>query len=161
MIDVLEMTAAAPDVVVPDGDVIVREGERTNALFVLVDGVLEVRRRGRTVVQMSEPGTIVGELGLLLDIVASADVIAVGDTTVRRMDDAEQTFATSPAFAQHLATVLASRLLQVSTYLTDLQEQYADRQDTLGLVPTVLRELLGGARPAADPGSEREPESPY
>jgi hypothetical protein len=57
--------------------------------------------------------------------------------------------------------MLASRLVQVTTYLSDLQEQYADRDDTLGLVPVVLRELLGSARPPADPGSDREAESPY
>ncbi len=161
MIDILEMTSTTPDITVADGEVIIREGERTGALFVLVDGVLEVRRRDRAIARMAEPGTIVGELGLLLDTVASADVVAFGDAVVRRMDDAEETFADNPAFARHLATMLASRLLQVTTYLSDLQEQYADRNDTLGLVPVVLRELLGSDRPPADPGSDRESESPY
>ena len=36
MIDILEMTATAPDIAVADGDVIISEGERTHALFVLV-----------------------------------------------------------------------------------------------------------------------------
>lgn len=161
MIDIIEMTSSSPDVTIADGEVVVTEGERTGALYVLVDGVLEVRRRGRAVVQMSESGTIVGELGLLLDTVASADVVAVGPCVVRRMDDAERTFVENPAFAQHLATLLAYRLLQISTYLSDVQAQYADREDTLGLMPTVLRELLGGGRAPADPGSEREAESPY
>lgn len=161
VIDIIEMTSTVPDVVVPDGTAVIVEGERTGALYVLVDGSFEVRRRGRTVVQMSEPGTIVGELGLLLDTVASADVVAVGECVVRRLDDAERTFAENPAFARHLATLLAHRLWQISTYLTDLQEQYADRSDTLGLMPDVLRELLGGRRPPVETGSDREPESPY
>jgi CRP-like cAMP-binding protein len=161
VIDIIEMTRSAPDVVVPSGTIVIVEGERTGALYVLVGGVLEVRRRGRAVVQMSEPGTIVGELGLLLDTVASADVVAIGECVVRRLDDAERTFAENPAFAQHLATLLAHRLWQVSTYLSDVQAQYADRADTLGLMPTVLQELLGGRRPPVEPGSEREVESPY
>ena len=33
-----------------------------------------MRRRGITVVRMDEPGTIVGELGLLLDLAASAEL---------------------------------------------------------------------------------------
>jgi hypothetical protein len=49
----------------------------------------------------------------------------------------------------------------VSTYLSDLQRQFADSGDVLGLVPTVLQELLGGARPVPDPGSDREPDAPY
>lgn len=161
VIDIIEMTSAVPDVTVPDGTMVVVAGQRTGALYVLVDGVLEVRRRGRTVVEMGDPGTIVGELGLLLDTVASADVVAVGECVVRRLDDAEQMFAENPAFARHLATLLAQRLWHISTYLSDLQEQYADRTDTLGLVPDVLRELLGNDRATLEPGSEREVESPY
>lgn len=161
MLDILQLTADADEIRLADGDRIIQEGERTGALYVLVEGALEVRRRGITVVTMDEPGTIVGELGLLLDIVASADVIARGACTVRRMNDAERTFAESPEFARHLATLLAQRLWQISTYLTDLQHQYADRDDTLGLVPAVLNDLLGGRRPPAEPGSERERESPY
>ena len=88
-------------------------------------------------------------------------VVAVGPCVVRRMDDAARTFADSPEFARHLATMLAQRLWQISTYLTDLQVQYADRDDTLGLVPSVLRDLLGSGRAPAEPGSDREDESPY
>ena len=161
VIDIIEMTNSAPDVTVRDGEPVIVEGERARYLVVLVEGTLEVRRRGRSVVRMSEPGTIVGELGLLLDTVASADVIAIGDCVIRRMEDAERTFAENPAFARHLASLLAHRLWQISTYLSDLQAQYADRADTLALMPAVLRELLGGRRPPAQPGSEREPESPY
>lgn len=161
MLDVVHLTASSPDVVLADGDVVIREGERTGALIVLVEGHLEVRRRGITVVRMDEPGTIVGELGLLLDMAASADVVADGRCVVRRMDDAERTFATNPEFARHLATLLAQRLWQISTYLTDLQHQYADREDTLGLVPSVLSDLLGGQRPPVESGSDRESESPY
>jgi CRP/FNR family transcriptional regulator, cyclic AMP receptor protein len=161
VIDTIEMTSSAPDIAVADGEKVIVEGEATGALYVLVDGVLEVRRGDRPVVRMSEPGTIVGELGLLLDTVASADVVAVGECVVRRMDDAQRTFEQNPAFARHLATVLAHRLWEISTYLSDLKAQYADREDTLGLMPEVLQELLGGARPPADPGSDRETESPY
>lgn len=147
-----------------DGEVVVRDGDRTGALFVLVEGGLEVRRNGHPIARFSEPGTIVGEMGLLLDIPATADVVAAGDTAVRRMDDAEGCFGSNPGFARHLATVLAQRLWSVTTYLGDLQDQYADRSDTLGLMPTVLGDLLGGARPAGDGvelGSDREPDSPY
>jgi CRP-like cAMP-binding protein len=161
MIDVLELTRDSPDLTVSDGDVIIRQGDRTNGLVVLVSGTVAVSRRGNIVTEMSNPGTIMGELGLLLDIPATADVIAVGECVVRRMTDAEATFADNPAFARHLATMLAARLLHVSSYLSDLQEQYADRDDTLGLVPAVLRDLLSGSAAPIDAGSEREPDSPY
>ena len=38
MLDVLRLTASSPDVVLADGDVVIREAERTGALIVLVEG---------------------------------------------------------------------------------------------------------------------------
>ena len=160
-VDILRLTGERPNEPLADGELVLREGERSGALFVLVAGVLEVRRRGRAVVQISAAGAIVGELGLLLDSPASADVVAVGPATVRRIDDAARFFAEVPEFARHLATLLARRLWQISTYLTDLQEQFADRGEVLGLMPGVLQELLGSSLPEPEPGSERELESPY
>lgn len=154
------MTSDLPSTAIADGDTILRQGQ-PGALYVLVEGTLEVQRRGRAVVQIREPGAVVGELGLLLRSPASADVLAVGPSVVRRVDDAEALFASSPEFARHLATILAGRLWQISTYLSDLQEQFSDRGEVLGLVPQVLADLMGSTRPAPDPGSDRERDSPY
>ncbi|HUF99601.1 MAG TPA: cyclic nucleotide-binding domain-containing protein [Ilumatobacter sp.] len=160
-IDILALTATHPDEWANDGVRLLSDGVRSQALFVLVDGELEVQRRGRAVVRVTDPGAIVGELGFLLDSPASADVITVGPTVVRRIDDPASLFDLSPDFGRHLATVLARRLWQMSTYLSDLQEQFADQGEVLSLVPQVLDELLGSSRPSPDPGSERETESPY
>ena len=70
-------------------------------------------------------------------------------------------FERYPGFGRYLATLLARRLWQVTTYLGDLQAQFADRPDILGLVPTVLEDLLGNDRPEPDLGSDREHDSPY
>lgn len=160
-VDILEVTADRPDLAVAAGERILQHGVRSHSLYVLVAGVLEVQRGGRAVVQIDEPGAVVGELGLLLDSPASADVVAIGPVTVRRIDDAEEFFVRYPDFSRYLATLLARRLWQVSTYLSDLQAQFADRPDILGLVPTVLEDLLGSDRPEPDPGSDREDDSPY
>ncbi len=159
--DILAVTSGHAERVLVDGERILEQGVRAGTLFVLVSGTLEVQRRGRAVVQMSEPGSVVGEMGLLLDSPATADVIAVGPTVVRVIDDAEAFFVAYPDFGRYLATTLAQKLWQVSTYLSDLQEQFADRGDILGLVPTVLSGLLGSTRERPDPGSDREPDSPY
>ncbi len=159
--DILALTAEYPDEEVDDGVTLIVDGTRGQPLFILVAGELEVQRRGRAVVRISDPGAIVGELGFLLDSPASADVVTLGPNTVRRVDDPARLFDLSPDFGRFLATMLARRLLQVSTYLSDIQEQFADKGEVLGLVPKVLKELLGSALPSTDPGSERETESPY
>ena len=159
--DVLQLVEAAPERRVDDGETIIRFGESDPALFVLVTGALEVRRDGVTLARLAEPGAIVGELSLLLGTPASADVIATEPSVVRRVDDAERLFREIPEFGQHLAITLAGRLHRVTTVLGDLQEQFADRPGTLGLVPTVLSGLLSQHRRDVDLGSDREPDSPY
>jgi CRP/FNR family transcriptional regulator, cyclic AMP receptor protein len=159
--EILALTADHPEMALADGAPLLVEGVRGDSLYVLVSGALEVRRRERTVTVITEPGSVVGEMGLLLQSPASADVLASGNTTVRRIDDAEAFFERYPSFSRYVATLLAQRLLQISTYLADLQEQFADRTDILGLVPTVIENLLGSDRAAPDVGSEREPDAPY
>jgi CRP/FNR family transcriptional regulator, cyclic AMP receptor protein len=159
--EILALASQCPMVRAADGDRIVVEGDRTGELFVLASGELDVRRHGRTVVRITAPGAVVGELGFLLAEPASADVVAAGDVTVYRIDDAEDFFVRYPGFARYLATLLARRLRQVSTYLSDLQDQFADRSETLGLVHVVLGELVEDGGTVFDAGSEREPDSPY
>ena len=90
--DILALTADHPDELMDDGVTLLTEGVRSQALFILVDGELEVQRRGRAVVQISEVGAIVGELGFLLESPASADVVTVGVATVRRIDNPARLF---------------------------------------------------------------------
>jgi CRP/FNR family cyclic AMP-dependent transcriptional regulator len=159
--DVLRLAEAAPERHVDAGEAIIGFGEAEPALFVLVSGALEVRREGVTIARLDDPGAIVGELSLLLGTPASADVVAVEPSVVRRLDDAERLFQEVPEFGRHLAVTLASRLHRVTTFLGDLQEQFADRPGTLGLVPTVLSGLLSQGHSEVDLGSDREPDSPY
>lgn len=159
--EILRVTADRPDEVVADGARLLEQGVRSSSLFVLVAGAVEVRRDGEPVALIDEPGAVVGELGLLLDSPASADVVAAGGATVRRIDDADEFFAAYPGFGRYLATLLARRLWQVSTYLSDLRAQFADRTDIIGLVPDVVDDLLRSDRPEPELGSDRERDSPY
>jgi CRP-like cAMP-binding protein len=159
--DVLRLAEGAPERHVDAGEAIISFGEADPALFVLVTGALEVRREGATIARLDEPGAIVGELSLLLGTPASADVVATEATVVRRLDDAERLFQDVPEFGRHLAVILASRLHRVTTFLGDIQEQFADRPGTLGLVPAVLHGLLSQGHAEVELGSDREPDSPY
>ena len=160
-LDVLRLADGAPDRQVGEGESIIGFGESDPALFVLVSGVLEIRREGIVINRISEPGSILGELSLLLETPASADVIAVEPSVVRQLDDAERLFHDVPDFGRHLAITLATRLHRLTTFLADLEEQFADRPGTLGLVPTVLKDLLSQEQRDVEIGSEREPDSPY
>ena len=98
---------------------------------------------------------------MLLDLPVSADVRAAGPVTVRVVDDAQQLFHDEPEFSHFISVTLARRLYRVTGYLDDLRRQYAGSGSTLGLVATVLEDLLRDDAPEFDPGSEREGEAPY
>ncbi len=160
--EALALSDGSPEVTVADGEPVVRHGERSGCLFVLVSGELEVRHGDAVVGRLREAGSVVGETALLLGSAATADVLAVGDVVVRRIDDPEALFVDHPEFARLVASMLARRLLVVSSYLADLQEQFAGRDDVTGLIGGVLADLLGGGRRSTlEPGSERETDSPY
>lgn len=55
------------------GDVLTRTGHDAKSLFVIVDGVVEIQRDGRTV-GFGAPGDLVGEMAFLLDTPRTADV---------------------------------------------------------------------------------------
>lgn len=158
---VLALVADRPSVALADGQTLVQAGQAHAALFVLETGALSVEVGGRRIAMISDPGSVVGELGLLLDQPASADVVAVGEAVVRRIENAEQLFDEVPEFARFVATTVAGRLYRIVGFLDDLQAQFGSERGTLGVVPQVLQQLLGAPVEAIDPGSEREPEAPY
>ena len=67
----------------PAGDVLISAGDsRASAMYVIVDGAVEIRSEGTVVAELG-PGAAVGELALLSpDTSRTADVVATEDTTV-------------------------------------------------------------------------------
>jgi CRP-like cAMP-binding protein len=119
------------------GEVIIRQGARRQALFVVEDGFvrIEVRARGRRVViARLWPGEVFGEISFLSNAEATAWAIAEEDTQVRVLDRAHvyAIIARSPTFGmpfyQSLAVQLASRLVASTTFLAKQSPPSADRE---------------------------------
>jgi CRP-like cAMP-binding protein len=159
--DLLRLVESEPRATYDPGDALIRVGDVHHPVFVLVAGALHVERDDHLLARCAEPGSIVGEISLLLGTPASANVIADEASVVHRVDNAERLFDQSPEFARFVAEVLARRLARVTTYIDDVYRQFEQHGGTLGLVPQVLDDLLGSHRPHVDAGSEREPDSPY
>lgn len=141
MPNMLELTGEFPDIAISDGDVILREGEKTGRLFVLSDGAVEVYRGEVSIALVSEPGSIFGEMALLLDIPHTADVRAIGQTKIRIIDHALDYLSANTAMLVPIAQLLARRLQRSTTYLADLKLQFQDRSDHFGMVDEVLESL--------------------
>jgi CRP-like cAMP-binding protein len=157
----LDFAQDRPRRAVAAGEVLVAEGTRPGSLFVLLDGALEVRKAGQIVAVLSEPGACVGEMSLLLDAPASADVVGAAASTVAVLEDADQLLVQDPTVALALARTLAARVQHMTTYLADLQHQYADHEGGLGMVGSVLGTLMHRPGVRSELGSARDPDPEY
>jgi CRP-like cAMP-binding protein len=98
----------------PDGEKLVRAGERPHALFVLLAGAAEVRRSDGTVLAELVSGDIFGEMSFIQNVRTSADVIARSGATVLTLTDAviAELFRERPGLAAALYRSLAAELAQ-------------------------------------------------
>ena len=158
MDELLTLADNYPRRTVDAGEVLLTDGSSVPALYVLVEGALRVEKSGVPITTVSEPGSCVGEMSLLLDVPATADVVASEASIVAVVDDAPARLATDPQLAIALARLLAARLHAMTTYLADLKQQYADHEGGLGMVDVVLEQLLRTAGSRSELGSERDPE---
>ena len=101
------------------GDVIFRQGDVADALYLVDDGQVEVSRGGETVAVLGA-GSFVGEMGLLLDEVRSADLIALTDVDASALPKAavDELLDDHPAIALDLSRHLSSRLAATTSRFT-------------------------------------------
>ena len=143
------------------GEVLLVDGEPVHALYVLLSGALRIEKGGTLVAIVADRGTCVGEMSLLLDNPATADVVAEEDAVVAVVEDARAALDDEGSLTLALARRLAGRLQVMTSYLADLKHQYADHEGGLGMVDTVLGSLLRSPGPRAVLRSERDPEPEY
>lgn len=155
MDDVLAPYADRPRRIFEPGEFLIRQATRGDALYVLVDGAVEVRDAEVAITTVREPGSFLGEMAALLDTPYGADVVAIAPATVIVIDNATEMVAADPRLALAVARLLARRLRAVTSYLTDLKRQYADTDTHLAVMDQVLSELMTSPVEAVEPGSER------
>ena len=124
------------------GQVILPEGERLGKLYVLVEGQVEIIRERTQVTHVDEPGSIFGEMAVLLDMPHSATVKALSDVSAYEIPDALTFLDGHPEFSLHIAGMLARRLYYTTSYLVDLQQQAAGKRQDLDLVDQILASLV-------------------
>jgi CRP/FNR family cyclic AMP-dependent transcriptional regulator len=159
MREILEQCGGIPIEDVAQGTMLLEEGRKTGHAYVLVEGRLEVLRGDTQVAIGDEPGSLYGEMSVLLDAPHTATVRAVTDSRVHVIEDAEAFFRDHPQLAWLAARLLARRLNAATSYLADLMRQYAGYGDHLEMVGDVLASLLHEQGRDIKPGSDRDPGS--
>jgi CRP-like cAMP-binding protein len=156
MADLLQLSSHLPEVDIESGHEILREGEQTGAIWILVSGELRVRR-GTTVIDwIDQPGAVIGEMAVLLGTAATASVEAIEPSRLRYAAKGEE-FLADPTVTHLVAVSLAERLNLVTTYLADLQDQYGNAPE-MDMVREILNRLLDRQIRASAPGTVRDPD---
>jgi len=155
---VLEHCAGRQETYFAADTLLIREGETTGDLYILLEGQLDVLKGDTVVAVVTEPGAILGEMSVLLGQPHTATVRASTGSTVYQVDDGAGFLRAQPAVALLVAQVLAQRLNAATTYLADIKRQYAGHGNHLAMVGEVLESLVNLPGSKASQGSDRQPD---
>ena len=142
MPDILEYCKTRKAETFKSGAVLIKEGGEERKLFVLIEGQVEVLRKDTQVSYIEEPGSLFGEMSVLLDMPYSATVKALSTVKAYVIDDPIAFLGSQAEIALELAALLARRLYYTTSYLVDLQQQAAGRREDLDLVDQILAQLV-------------------
>jgi CRP/FNR family cyclic AMP-dependent transcriptional regulator len=150
----LDVVASHPDLPLRSfeaGTVLLDEGPATGRIYVLATGEIEIAKGDVSVARVIEPGSIFGEISALLGVGHSATVKAATEVTAYEIKDAATFLDASPELTRAVANLLARRLIDATTYLSDLKHQYADREDHFVMVDQILEALVNQQEVQASP----------
>jgi CRP/FNR family transcriptional regulator, cyclic AMP receptor protein len=123
------------------GQVVIDQGDRTNLLFFLVEGAVEVVKDGVTVARSSQSGAVFGELSALLGGNHTATVRALKPCAFRVVPNPREFLEASPLVCLHVCELVARRLDALNKYLVDVKQQF-EGHEHLGMVDNVLETLM-------------------
>ena len=142
MPDILEYCRSRKAQSFRSGAVLIQQGGEERKLFVLLEGQVEVLREDTQVSYIDEPGSLFGEMSVLLDMPYSATVKALSSVKAYVIEDPLDFLGSQPEIALELAALLARRLYYTTSYLVDLQQQAAGRREDLDVVDKILAQLV-------------------
>lgn len=148
--DLLAMTATQDGRNLGPEEVLVTQGTGGGDLYILEYGALTVTRDGIEIATLKEPGTLVGEMSVLLGTHNSATVRAARDSRVRVIRDARRYLANDSELSLAIAALVAGRLDATSALMVEMSREHAGKPAEQGLLRRIFSALLL-------PAEEREP----
>ncbi len=125
-----------------DGDLVIREGDKGDELFIVLEGKVRVSRGEQTLLDLG-PGEHVGEMALIRSVPRSASVHAVGAAeliAIRRQDFFEilrKEHEVAVKMLWQFLGVLADRLDQTSSALHNAKRELAAEDMTAEIFPEI------------------------
>jgi serine/threonine protein phosphatase PrpC len=125
-----------------DADLVIREGDKGDELFIVLSGKVRVSRGEQTLLDLG-PGEHVGEMALIRSVPRSASVHALGDAeliAIRRADFFEilrKEHEVAVKMLWQFLGVLADRLDQTSSELRNARRELAAEDVTAEIFPEI------------------------
>ena len=157
MWELLALSEELPLREVEPGHVLVREGERSGALYVLERGALTVARAGVTIAVISAPGSLVGEVAVLGHPDGRRDGRGHRGRVVSADEDGATFLQSSPEVTLLVAREVAQRLQGLVGYVVELKVQYDDGPG-LEAMDEILARLSVWRSEAIEHASEPDPD---
>jgi CRP/FNR family cyclic AMP-dependent transcriptional regulator len=154
----LELCADLPVESLPPRGVLIEEGTWPRRLLVLLSGSVTIERDGVVFAFIDTPGSVFGEMSVILDKAATATVRASSEVRVHVVEDPGTFLLERPGAALAVLRTTASRLDGMTQYLVDVKQQFAGLDGHLGMVDQILHTLVHHQPPAGRTGSARDPE---
>ncbi|SFZ84190.1 Cyclic nucleotide-binding domain-containing protein [Devosia enhydra] len=110
------------------GMTLIEQGGRTGKLYVLRSGEVEVIRDGSFVLAIRTPGSIFGEMSVLLDIPHSATVKALTEVEVFVIANALAMLEANPGWLLQIARLLAQRVNTTTAMLAARDAEAAEAE---------------------------------
>lgn len=140
MESLLTLAASHPSRTFVAGEILIGQGYQGGDLFILESGQLAVERDGVRIATIATPGSLIGEMSVVLGTANSATVQAEKPTTVRVIRNARQYLRTDPELTFRIAWLMANRLDATSAYLVQLTKDHAGKPEG-GLLGRILSSL--------------------
>jgi len=103
---------------VPAGQILFKEGDRGNFMYVLMSGTADIVVNNK-VIETANPGAIVGEMAIIDDNPRSATVVAKSECKFLPIERGRFIFLIQqrPEFAMHVIRVMVDRLRRTDTII--------------------------------------------
>lgn len=147
MANLLTLTKSQPVRTLAAGELLIEAGESGGELYVLQSGRLLVERDGLEIATISQPGSLIGEMSVLLGVDHSASVRAQTAVEVRVIEQAVAFLESTPIVALHVATMVCQRLEDTSALLVQFKKEAAAGRGEQGFLERIFGAVTGTGAP--------------
>ncbi len=96
-------------------EIIASEGDKDQRIFVLISGTVGVYKKNTKIIEFNKEGTIIGEMGAILDKPRTATIKAITDSELYIYEKSlDEIIKMHPDFATKLLKTLAERLAKTT-----------------------------------------------